>query len=287
LGRGLVPPIEADRARATLANLEQQAELARAAWRVSSAELARVLRLNPTAVVVPLEPPHLLVTLISPEASVDSLVAIGLAYRPDLASHQALVQASSMRLRQEQVRPFIPSVVLQGSATPGESLGAGVYGAGLNALDHWAGRSDWDMSVLWELKNLGFGNRGLITERRGQQQQAVVEMLRAQDRVAAEVVQAHALMLAAAHRIPQAEADVRSAVVSYTGNLRGLGETIRVGDVLQLVTRPEEAVQALIQLQQAYNNYYAAVNDYNRSQFRLYYALGYPAQGLTNQPAGP
>jgi hypothetical protein len=36
-------------------------------------------------------------------------------------------------------------------------------------------------------------------------------------------------------------------------------------------------VASLIQLQQAYNNYYRTVADYNRSQFRLFYALGLPA----------
>jgi hypothetical protein len=36
-------------------------------------------------------------------------------------------------------------------------------------------------------------------------------------------------------------------------------------------------VQALAQ---AYNDYYGAVADYDRSQFRLYRALGHPAQAL-------
>jgi outer membrane protein TolC len=59
LGAGLVPEAEADRARALLADLEQQAASARADWRVSSARLTRVLRLDPAAVIVPLEPDHL------------------------------------------------------------------------------------------------------------------------------------------------------------------------------------------------------------------------------------
>jgi hypothetical protein len=33
-------------------------------------------------------------------------------------------------------------------------------------------------------------------------------------------------------------------------------------------------------LQQAYLNYYTSTNDYNRAEFRLYRALGYPAQKL-------
>ena len=39
-------------------------------------------------------------------------------------------------------------------------------------------------------------------------------------------------------------------------------------------------VAALQQLQQAYVNYYTSANDYNRAQFRLFRAMGYPAEGL-------
>jgi hypothetical protein len=46
------------------------------------------------------------------------------------------------------------------------------------------------------------------------------------------------------------------------------------------VNRPQEVVAALQQLQVAYINYYTSANDYNRAEFRLYHALGYPAQGL-------
>ena len=44
--------------------------------------------------------------------------------------------------------------------------------------------------------------------------------------------------------------------------------------------RPQEAVAAVQALAQAYNDYYGAVADYNRAQFRLYRALGHPAQML-------
>ena len=55
----LVSRVEVERARNLLADLEQQATSARQAWRVQSANLTRVLRLNPRAVVIPLEHDHL------------------------------------------------------------------------------------------------------------------------------------------------------------------------------------------------------------------------------------
>jgi outer membrane protein TolC len=285
LGRGLAPLIEVDRAQATLAELEQQAAIARQEWRVNSAALTRNLRLNPAAVVIPLEPPHLQITLISPKESVEDLIPIALTNRPELASQQALVQATLARLRQERMRPLIPSLVLQSNATPDETLGIGAYGSGTNSLNAWGTRSNWDAGVIWEFKNLGFGNRGLITQRRGEQRQALVELYRIQDQVAAEVMQAHAQAQAAAVRIVKAEAGLKAAELSYRGNLKGLSETVRAGELLVLVNRPQEVVAALEQLQQAYVNYYSSVNDFNRAQFRLYRALGFPSQNLACGPS--
>jgi outer membrane protein TolC len=205
---------------------------------------------------------------------------VGLTIRPELAAQQAVVQATLVRLKQERMRPLIPSLVLQSNATPTGFLGAGVYGTGSNGLSYWSGRSDWDAEVVWELKNLGFGNRGLVTQRRGEQRQAVVELFRIQDTVAEEVAQALATVRATAIRVKRAEAELRAALLSYDGNLKGLSETIRAGPLLQLVNRPQEVVAALQQLEQAYINYYTTANDYNRVQFQLYRALGYPARGL-------
>src|SRR5207248_5938243 len=140
--------------------------------RTSSATLTRVLRLDPAAVAVPLEPPHLQVTLIAPQEVVDALVPVGLTNRPELATQQAVVQATLVRLRQERMRPLIPSLVLQSNAVPDERLGAGVLGVGRHSLNHWSGRSDWDAQVVWQFQNLGFGNGGWGTQRRGEEWEA-------------------------------------------------------------------------------------------------------------------
>src|SRR5205823_14788731 len=60
LATGLVPPLEATRAEAELARRQQAELLARERWRTASAELLRVVRLDPTAQVEPQEPPQLL-----------------------------------------------------------------------------------------------------------------------------------------------------------------------------------------------------------------------------------
>ena len=115
----------------------------------------------------------------------------------------------------------------------------------------------------------------------------LIELFRVQDNVAAEIARIHAELEAAAARIPEAETGVEQAQISFAGNLKGLGQTTRFGDLLTLVNRPQEVVAALQQLATAYDNYFSAVNDFNRAQFRLYHALGYPADIVAcRQPLG-
>jgi outer membrane protein TolC len=290
LAKGLAAPVDEDRARTELSRRRQAVEAARERWHTASAELARLLRLDAMAVVQPLEPPHLRVTLVAPDVPLDHLIPVALTNRPELAAQQALVQATLERLRQEKLRPLIPSVLLRGASTnPAGTLGAGVFGGGRdNSLENFGARLDCDIQVLWELQNLGLGNLALVGARRAENRLAVLELFRIQDRVAAEVAQAHAQVRSATRRAEQAEAEVKTAISTFTKSLEGMKETIKVGDgkavgALLLVIRPQESVAALQALAQAYTDFYAAVAEYDRAQFRLYRSLGHPAQSITAQ----
>ncbi len=289
---GSARPTDLHRARALLATFEDEAATAKEQWGLASADLTRVLRLDPAAVVVPTEPPNLRVTLISPQVSVDILIPIGLTARPELASQQALVQAALVRIRQERMRPLLPSVILEGSpgpSGPGSYLMGGVFAPGANGVGNPAqGREDVSAGLVWELKNLGFGNRALVRESRAQQQQLLVELFRIQDMVAAEIARAHVQVLSANARVASAERGLREAALAYEGSLGELGKVDRKGDVTVVVRRAFEVIDALRSLSRAYGIYFASINDYNRAQFRLYRALGCPAEILTCERApGP
>lgn len=287
LAQGLVAPVEAVRTRTEAARRRQAVATARERWQTASADLARVLRLDPSALVTPVEPPQLTVTLVAPERPVDELIPVALTNRPELAAHQALVQATLVRLKQERLRPLVPSVLLRGASTPVTgTLAGGLFGGGRNdEMSGFGARSDWDVQVLWELQGLGFGNRARTEGRRAEHQAAVLELFRTQDRVAAEVARAHAEARSAAARLKDAEGELRDAGESLASNLAGLGQTRNAGGVLILVIRPQEAVAAVQALAQAYADYFGAVGDYDRAQFRLYHALGQPAQALADNPA--
>ena len=283
LSRDLAQPFEVDRARNMLADLEQRAVTARQQWRVQSANLTEVLRLDPRAVVEPMERDHVQITLIDPGRSLEELMPIALRNRPDLSSRQAMVKASDYAIRREQGRMLLPSVFLTGFQSPGGMLiQAGMFGLGPNSsLNQWTGREDVSVQLMWQLEGFGVGNLARIKRQRGQQSEAIIDLRRAQDMVAADVNRALARAQSASARVIQADRSLRTGIITFNGQIEGLGQTNRFGDVLVLVNRPQQAVYALQLLYVAFEEYFTTVAEYNRAQFDLFHALGYPAREVS------
>jgi outer membrane protein TolC len=286
LAPGLVPTVEVARVRAARFAVAQALPAARQRWRVASAEVARVLRLKANVLIEPLEPPHLRVTLVPPALSTDELIPIAIQTRPELTYQQALVEEAQQKLRQEKWRPLLPIIMTrgQGTQTPYPMAFGGFAADTGSNLGPFQVRSDWDLQALWELRNLGFGNLALIRERRANLDLARDRAFRFRDFVAKEVTQTWAEMTAADERVGLAEQELRQALRSADENYQGLGEVKRAGgNIVVLIIRPLEVVAALQALMSAYFNYFGTVADYNRAQFRLYRALGNPAQELAGR----
>ncbi len=284
LKTGLAPPSEVNRANAELGHRKQIVSAAREQWRIASAELTRILRLDPASVVEPAEPPFLPITVIDPNVTLDGLIPIALASRPELAQHQAIVRATLARLKQEKIRPLVPSLAIRSaSTTPTVSLGYGLFGGGTGGnLGDFAPRFDIDMQLLWEFEALGFGNRARVREREAELRAATLDLFRTQDIIAAEVSKAFAQARSAAERVNDAEPALKEGIELANKTVVELGQTRRIGDSIILLLRPQEAVAAVQSFAQASSDFFTAIADYNRAQFRLYRALGHPAQCLAN-----
>jgi hypothetical protein len=100
--------------------------------------------------------------------------------------------------------------------------------------------------------------------------------------VAAEVTENVARLQSAAARVGQAQRSLRASILAFNGNYQGLQQTSRFGDVLVLVNRPEEVVFALQKMKTSFDYYFITVAEYNRAQFSLFHALGYPANEVAN-----
>jgi outer membrane protein TolC len=283
LSRELVPRVEITRAENLLADLEQRAVFARQEWRVQSAHLTEVLRLDPRAVVDPIEHDHVQVTLIDPARQLDDLMPVALHNRPELASRQALVQAAEARVRREKARPLLPLVTLNGFQSAGMLIQGGIFGLGPNSsLNQFRGRDDVTIQLMWQLENFGFGNLARIKNQRGSESRAIIELRKTQDMVAADVNRALARVQSAAARVLQADRALRAGIITFNGNIEGLEQTRRLANVLVLTFRPQEAVRSLQLLSVAFDEYFTTVSEYNRAQFELFHALGYPAQEISS-----
>jgi hypothetical protein len=174
--------------------------------------------------------------------------------------------------------------VISGFQTPGGMLiQGGVFGLGPNSsLNQWVGRADVSLQLIWQLDAFGIGNLARIKQQRGDESRTIIELRRTQDRVAAEVTEAQARLQSATARVTQADRAVRASFIAFSGNYEGLQQTTRFGDVLVEVFRPQEVVYALGRLKTAFDEYFTTVADYNRAQFELFHALGYPASEIAS-----
>ena len=257
-GQGLQS--DADRARTELSLREIEFRRAAEDAQVASIRLARLLSLDPAEPSAPQEPALEPIDLVAPDMDSSELISVGLSNRPELAESQCLVAEAVERWRRERVAPLVPSVVL------GMSYGGNGGGLGSD-IRHFGDRMDFDAVAYWEVRNLGLGERAAQDQAGSRVDQARWQQVQVMDQVASEVAEAHAQVAARREQIDLAESAIQTAAESFRRN----AERIREGQGL-----PIETLQAIQALDQARRAYVRAVGDYNRAQFRLHRALGWP-----------
>jgi len=179
-------------------------------------------------------------------------VAQGLSRRPELAENRQLVGEACERLRREKYAPLTPSVLL------GTSYGG--FGGGLGGnIRHASDRFDGDAVAYWEVRNLGFGEQAIRSEAASCLRQAQWREVVVLDRIAQEVVEAHAQVESRRKRIELTKSDIKAAERSYDLNLQ------RIENAKGL---PIEALQAVQALAQSRRDYLNAVIDHNVAQLR-------------------
>jgi outer membrane protein TolC len=239
-------------------DLEGQAALA-------SATLTQLLVLDSTVDLLPADRSVVPIALVKTDVRLDELVAVGLLNRPELAESRALVQQALAEWRANRYRPLIPTlqVFYYGASFQGGDPG----------LHNTGGRDDFVAQAAWELKNAGFGSIFRSKESRTRYDAATFHVIEVQARVGAEVTAAAKLALARERSLASAQEAVRQAEEMWARLSRaafgfGTGPAARFD--------PLEALVAEQQLDQARKSYLNAVIEYNRYQFRLFWAMGRP-----------
>jgi outer membrane protein TolC len=262
---GKASPAEVSRVQVIVANHQQSLVDAELKIKLASSELIRIVRLDPSqlsaeAMLYSADDHLVPIELISEASELDALIALGQGARPEVGREHAIAQARLSDNRSQELRPFIPSLNL--------GVSAGGFGGGrgnnINGLD---GRADIDAMLVWEIRNLGFGERAARGKSSSQYREAVLRSHQVQDQIAEEVRNAW-------HR-------VRAGRQRMDISRDNVGEAVRLVDmnfqrIRGLEGLPLEAIQALHAVSQARLSYLRAIVEYNKAQASLLQAIGRP-----------
>ncbi len=254
---------DARRAEANLELLRREREEVRGERGAASARLAGMLSLDPTQTLLPPGGRLYPLGFFDPAIDLDSLVLQALRNRPEVNARAAEVAESNIRLRQEQLRPWLPTV--------GFGFSAGSFGGGSDstgaAYGGFGTRTDFDAVAVWNVQNLGFGNRALQHRGRARVGQAVARLDATQNRIRDEVAESLAQIRSERTRIETARKRLATAQEGFAEEMA----RIKQGE-----GRPLEVLDSTRQLTESRLELIRAITGHNVAQFRLLAAVGTP-----------
>jgi outer membrane protein TolC len=252
---------EAQRVAANVANLNRLLPLAEEDIAVASARLTRLLSLEGIAKLKTPGGQIEAIRLIPEDTDLEVLVAAAVRSRPELLARSAVVQEAQIRVRQEQVRPWVPTLSV--------GYSAGVFGGGgskaVTDFSPYSGRSDFDVIAVWNFQNLSFGNRARTDRADAVVGQSVADLVLMTNQVRREVSDALAATRAAARQMESA----RKALEPAEQGFKLETERVRQGE-----GRPIELLDSFRQLLESRQEMIRAMVAFNVAQFRLFVAVG-------------
>ncbi|HWB10655.1 MAG TPA: TolC family protein [Pirellulales bacterium] len=276
---------DANRARTEAYLMHVEVQRAEERVAVASARLAEILSLDPSVRLKTVAGPIAGLEIVDPDADLQSLIRAAERRRPELMAASANIQHNNTRLRQEQMRPLFPMLLM--------GYSSGSFGGGSVLfppfLGNFRGRQDFDALAVWSLTNMGVGNIATVSERRAVLNQSIAERTRALNGIRQEVIAAYGLVRGELVQIQVTQRQLADSEEGFREEFaRLLGAEALPIEVLNSVDQLGFARQELIK----------AVTGYNQAQFRLFVATGSsptqanlpptpPDQQLGPRPAAP
>jgi outer membrane protein TolC len=227
----------------------------------ASARLTRLLNLDPSVGLRTPNGPIELIHLFPEDSQLEPLIEAAMRSRPELLARSAALFHSQVRERQEQLRPWVPTV------SAGYSYAA--FGGGSNQttpeFSPLRPRSDFDLVAVWNFQNLGFGNRARTERADARVGQAVASLNAEINRVRREVAESLAELQASARQLQL----IRQALAPAEEGFQQESERIRQGE-----GRPIELLDSFRQLFDTRQDILRATVAYDVAQFRLWVAVG-------------
>lgn len=201
-GEGL--EADAQRAKAEFEERRRALLKTKEAVAVNSAELARLLRLDPAITLVPTDRQPVAVDLMPGDTSLHELIGQAMSVRPEAASLDARVEETWLRMRQEHLRPWLPHLYAGLSA-------GGFGGAPGSSVNSFSDRTDFDLAAVWELENFGLGNGARRREQESIHLQAHIAAEQVRDLIASEVSRSYHQVRYRRQQIDAARRQVKAA----------------------------------------------------------------------------
>ncbi len=265
---------DADRAASELARREGQVLASEGLILTASAELCRVINLDPSIRLHPTDAYVVPLQIVPDPQPLSELIALGMLRRPELAERRAAIREAFLQLEGAKVLPFSPTALI--------GFSAGGFGGGSNLVNpvfgSMSGRTDTDVIAYWTLQNLGVGNAALIKGARARLGVNRFQEIAVLNRVRAEVAVAYARTHARFAQIGTTEAAVRA---SQRGFREDYDLTVQQSGRKVL---PIELLNNFRLLNDSRREYLDAIVDYNNAQFELYVALGQPPADALARP---
>lgn len=260
-GQGLES--DANRARSDALLLRSRVQAAEGEIATASARLSQLLQLNPSIALYSPRRQLALVTVVDRGTPLEQLVDSALRYRPEMTARSSEVAAMQVRVRQEEWRPFLPTIAA------GASGGAFGGGSGLvtPTFGNFGARSDFDVLAFWTFQNAGVGNASLRNQRSAQMGEAVADRTLMANQVRDEVAAAYADSEAALNQVTVAERRLAAADTGFKQEVRRARNN--QGHPIESLNMVHLLIDARVDL-------IRSVIAYNAAQFRLFVALGMP-----------
>ncbi len=271
---------KADADRATVELRKRDAELtgAEADTLTASARLGRLLSLDSTVRLRPLDGWAVPAPIVPDPVPVAQLVAIALLQRPELEERRAEIRESLYSLSNAKLLPFSPNVILgfsTGQFGGGSDIVAAAGGSRFSGLES---RVDFDAVVYFTFQNLGVGNIAITKGAASRVRQANLRQRETLNRVRSEVVEADARSRARFVQIDTGSKALEASRQAFDQDLA----RIKGREGL-----PIETIDSLRLLARSRYEYLDAILDYNRAQFQLYVAMGQPPAAALARPVPP
>jgi outer membrane protein TolC len=244
-------------------NRRQDLVTAKSELQIASARLATILqldssKLNPELGLVALDAEPIPLNLTGVDFDLATTIQQAQNIRCEIAEANSRTLSAQADLQAEQWRPWLPNLYL--------GYSGGLFGGGQGGdLPNLDGRSDLDVVVSWQVKNLGFGTRARQDSTRSQMYQRKYESQQIKDQIAEQVTSTY-------QRVHEFRAKV--GILNESIEQAGNGLAINLAAIKGLEGLPLEAINSLDQLATSRTDYLDAVTDYNQWQVRLLRAAG-------------